>query len=181
MNMQKLEPSNKVVQPLRECVVRCDPYMRRMSGGMYGYTRTDTNGQRKFHGGIDLYAEPGTETYALSKGSVEWVNEFPSGWGKCVLAKFSLPSRTCWVLYAHLSEVYVKRKSPLEARTLIGLTGISGNGDSDYPHLHLEAWLSTEAGKKGTKEKYRFDPLQILGFLPYQPYALDVLERGRQA
>jgi len=180
MNIQKASSNNIIIKPLRKCVLRCDPYLRKLSGGTYGYTRSDKNG-RKFHGGVDLYAEPGTETYALYKGSVEWTLDFgEKGWGKCVLAKVTLPERTCWTLYAHLSEIFVKKGSPLEAGTLIGLTGISGNGDSRYPHLHLEAWNSLSAGKKGTEGKYRFDPLELLGFLPYQPFALEVLDRQRQ-
>jgi len=180
MNIQKASSNNIIIKPLRKCVLRCDPYLRKLSGGTYGYTRSDKNG-RKFHGGVDLYAEPGTETYALYKGSVEWTLDFgEKGWGKCVLAKVTLPERTCWTLYAHLSEIFVKKGSPLEAGTLIGLTGISGNADSRYPHLHLEAWNSLSACKKGTEGKYRFDPLELLGFLPYQPFALEVLDRQRQ-
>jgi len=181
MNGSHVQASNALVKPLNECVVRCDPFMRKMSGGMYGYTRTDGSGARKFHGGVDLFAETGTETFAMGKGRVEWINDFKGGWGKCVLATLSLADSTCWALYAHLSEIYVKKGSPLEPRTMIGLTGISGNGDSDYPHLHLETWSSMAAGKMGTREKYRFDPLDLLGFLPYQPYAVEVVARSRQA
>jgi murein DD-endopeptidase MepM/ murein hydrolase activator NlpD len=182
MHTQKKPSSDAIVKPLRKCVLRCDPFLRQLSGGTYGYTRTDANGKKKFHGGVDLYAEPGTETFAIYKGKVEWTLDFKNkGWGKCILAKVELPTRTCWTLYAHLSEIYVKKGTPLEAGTLIGLTGISGNGDSNYPHLHFEAWLSTSAGKKGSAEEYRFDPLEMLGFLPYQPYALEVLDRHRQA
>lgn len=181
METSHIDSSDVVVRPLTKCVLRCDPYLRRLSGGLYGYTRSDRNG-KKFHGGVDLYAEPGTETYALGPGKVEWIEvKRKWDWGKCVLIRLDLPHRTCWALYAHLSEVYVKAGSPLEARSLIGLTGISGNGDSDYPHLHLETWLSTKAGKGGTKEQYRFNPLDLLGFLPYQPFALEVLERRNHA
>lgn len=181
MEARTIPSSDLVVKPLTKCVLRCDPYLRRISGGLYGYTRSDKNG-KKFHGGVDLYAEPGTETYALGQGTVEWIEvKRKWAWGKCVLTKLNLPHMECWALYAHLSEVYVKAGSPLEGRTLIGLTGISGNGDSDYPHLHLETWLSTRAGEKDTKEKYRFNPLDLLGFLPYQPFALEVLERHSRA
>jgi murein DD-endopeptidase MepM/ murein hydrolase activator NlpD len=179
MKARDTNASSLVAKPLTKCVLRCDPFLRRLSGGLYGYTR---GGGKKFHGGVDLYAEPGTETFALGPGIVEWIQvDKKWDWGKCVLTKVELPHMTCWALYAHLSEVFVKAGSPLRRRTLIGLTGITGNGDSKYPHLHLETWSSTKAGLRGTKEKYRFDPLDLLGFLPYQGFALEVLERQNRA
>jgi murein DD-endopeptidase MepM/ murein hydrolase activator NlpD len=162
--------------PLRKCVLRCDPFMRLITGGTYGYTR---GAGKQFHGGVDLYADEGTECFSLYKGKVEWVADFgDKGWGLALLCRVNFPKWTCWVLYGHLSEVFVKKGAPLEPGTLVGLTGISGNGDSDYPHLHLEVWRSLEAGKKGTKDKHRLNPLHVLGPLPFQPFALEVIEKN---
>jgi len=151
-----------------------------LSGGTYGYTRLEAGGQRKFHGGVDLYAEPETTCYALYKGHVEWVNDFgKKGWGKAVLTRVDFPKKTFWALYAHLSKVLVKKNTKLGPRTVVGLTGITGNGDSRYPHLHFETWKSLSAGKSGTKEKYRTDPLEVLGSLPYSPYMENAIQRAK--
>jgi murein DD-endopeptidase MepM/ murein hydrolase activator NlpD len=167
-----------LTMPLDKCVLRCDRYMRLVIGGTYGYTR---GSGKQFHGGIDLYAIEGTDCYSIFTGSVEWVHDFgSSGWGKTVLTRVKFPALTCWALYAHLSTIFVKPGSRLSPRTVIGRTGITGNSDSRYPHLHFEIWKSIEAGKQGTKEKFRLDPLDILGPLPFQPFATDVIERDQQ-
>ncbi len=41
----------------------------RLIGGTYGWTRF-RNGENKFHSGLDLYAEPGTEIYAMIDGVI---------------------------------------------------------------------------------------------------------------
>lgn len=176
MNNHTVKTNQSVVKPLRKCVLRCDSHMRLIVGGTYGYTR---GAGKQFHGGIDLYAEPGTEVFSIFKGSVEWADNLgKTKWGKAILTKVQFPEWTCWTLYAHLSEIYVKNHTPLESGgILIGATGITGNSDSAYPHLHFEAWKSTKAGELGTKEKYRFDPLHILGPLPFQSFASEVIER----
>lgn len=166
-----------MVRPLRQCVLRCDPYLRLVIGGTYGYTR---GGGAQFHGGVDLYAEQGTPCYAVYRGGVEWAADFgAAGWGKAVLTRIEFPGWTCWALYAHLSKVYIK-SGPLEAGAQIGLTGISGNGDSRYPHLHFELWRSMQAGTRGTRERYRIDPLYVLGTLPFQRFATETVERDER-
>jgi murein DD-endopeptidase MepM/ murein hydrolase activator NlpD len=166
-----------MVRPLRQCVLRCDPYLRLIEGGTYGYTR---GGGKQFHGGVDLYAEPGTPCYAMYRGAVEWFHDFgDSGWGKALLTRLDFPGWRCWTLYAHLSRVDVKG-GPLDVGTPLGLTGISGNGDSRYPHLHFETWRSMQAGEAGTFERYRFDPLYLLGTLPFQPFAAEVIARNER-
>jgi murein DD-endopeptidase MepM/ murein hydrolase activator NlpD len=176
------KPQQTLRMPLRKCILRCDKYLRLLVGGTYGYTRIIDGGVRKFHGGVDLYAKQGAPCFAMFNGRVEWSNDFGDvGWGKAVLTRLDFPQSTCWALYAHLSKVFVHGGTPLEPGTLIGLTGITGNGDSDYPHLHLEMWRSLDAGKPGTREKYRFDPLHVLGPLPLQPFAVDVIEKSTTA
>lgn len=165
-----------MVRPLRQCVLRCDQGLRTIEGGTYGFTR---NGGTKFHGGVDLYAELGTPCFAIYCGAVEWTRDFGAhGWGKALLTRVEFPGWTCWALYAHLSDVLVKR-GRLEPGVILGRTGATGNADSKYPHLHFETWRSTNAGLAGTAGKYRFDPLHLLGTLPYQPFATELLARGQ--
>ena len=167
------EIDQRIVKPLDKCVLRCDKYLNLIIGGTYGYVR---NNGKKFHGGIDLYAEEGTKCYAIGKGRVVWTNPALGDYGKAVLIKLEGTEWKVWALYAHLSDVYVKANSPLEPYTPIGLTGTTGNGDSRYPHLHFEIWSSLKAGSKGTREKYRIDPLIVLGPLPFSPFAEEVIE-----
>lgn len=166
---------SKVIQPLYQCTLRCDKFLRSMNGGTYGYTRS---GGTKFHGGIDLYADVGMECLAMGDGVIEWVSDFGTkGWGKAVL--LNIKSQKRWILYAHLSKALVIKGTPIVAGQIIGETGISGNGDSQYPHLHLEVWTDLRAGMKGTHETYRENPLALLGLLPYQNHALEIIERQK--
>jgi murein DD-endopeptidase MepM/ murein hydrolase activator NlpD len=166
-----------VGRPLEQCVLRCDRYMRLVVGGTYGYTR---GAHKQFHGGIDLYAEPGTKARALFKGTTEWATDFDKGWGKAVLLRLEFQEGVRWALYAHLRKIFVKKGSKVEKGTLIGETGVTGNGDSHYPHLHLEIWTNRKAGLKGTQAKYRLDPLLVLGPLPMQPFAEEQIELGQR-
>lgn len=137
------------------------------------------NNHRKFHGGVDLYAEPQTECYAIYNGKVEWVSDFKKmGWGKSILTQVNFKDWTCWALYAHLSDTFVKKGTPLNPGTLIGRTGITGNGDSRYPHLHFEIWKNVKAGHAKTYDKHRLDPLYVLGALPFQPFSETVIKQN---
>ena len=143
-------------------------------GGTYGYTRA-TEGKKKFHGGIDLYAQPGTDCYAIYDGIVTSVlqgNDF----GNFVIARVNFPDWKCWAVYAHLSKVLVTKGTKLQPGTVIGKTGTSGNSSPHYPHLHFEIWHSLKAGEAGTKEKYRLDPLYVLGPIPFEPFAGEIVD-----
>ncbi len=170
-----------VVKPLEKCVLRCDRHLQLLVGGTYGYTRLEKTG-RKFHGGIDLFAEPGTKARALYGGTVKWVGDHGhQGWGKWILLTCPFKEGLRWALYAHLSQIYVKPGLRVSAGALLGLTGTTGNGDSRYPHLHLEIWHSLEARHKGTREKYRLDPLLVLGPIPFQPFAEEIIDQANTA
>ena len=56
--------------PLAKPILRCDRHLQLLVGGTYGYTRAVKN-TKKFHGGVDLYAEPGTDCFAIYYGSVK--------------------------------------------------------------------------------------------------------------
>jgi len=151
--------------------------MRLIVGGTYGYTR---DGGKQFHGGVDLFAPEGTEVFSVYSGCVEWVEDFEKGWGLAALCRIDFPHWSCWSLYAHLSDVFLKKGTTLDPGTLIGLTGVSGNGDVNYPHLHFEIWRSLEAGRRGTRERFRLNPLDILGPLPLQSFANEVIDSSEK-
>lgn len=78
------------------------------------------------------------------------------GWGKTVLIRINTPKGTLWTLYAHLSQVLVKQGGTLNSGAVIGTTGISGNGLSNYPYLHF-------------------------GLIPFVSFAEEVLKENRTA
>ena len=61
---EQLRHASAMVRPLRQCVLRCDPYLRLVIGGTYGYTR---GGGSQFHGGVDLYARSEGRTRLLGR------------------------------------------------------------------------------------------------------------------
>ena len=57
------------------------PKSGRLLGGTYGYVRYNVKGQKTFHSGLDLYAQPGTEIYAMIDGVIDnkkYVTEQPN-------------------------------------------------------------------------------------------------------
>jgi murein DD-endopeptidase MepM/ murein hydrolase activator NlpD len=170
--------------PLAKCVLRCDKGMVLIRGGLFGETRFNDvqKNIRKFHGGVDLYAEPGADCYAIYDGDVQWARDEDKGdWGKAVLLRYEFPGApTRWALYAHLSEVRVslKEKAVKQGR-IVGTTGTTGNASKLYPHLHFEVWQSLKAWEGG--KRYRIDPLEILGSLPFQPLANELIESYQRA
>lgn len=166
--------------PLDKCVLRCDKYMKLIVGGTYGLTRFHDNGTRKFHGGVDLCAPIGTDCYAIYSGKVV-ATATGQDFGKYVLARFDLPQGRRFAVYAHLSKVLVVEGAKLEPGTVIGKTGATGNSSTNYPHLHFEIWTSLKASTESNRAKYRVNPLEILGPLPFEPFANEVIDQGRRA
>ena len=94
----------------------------------------------KFHSGLDLRAEVGTEVYALFNGTVSGC-----GW-----------SNTCgyWVrithgdnvrtFYCHLSEIKVTEGQEVNQYDIIALSGATGSRCTG-PHLHLGVYINGNA------------------------------------
>jgi murein DD-endopeptidase MepM/ murein hydrolase activator NlpD len=167
---------SKLRQPLAKSVLRCDKGLRLIVGGTYGVTRTHENGKPRFHGGIDLSAEVGTDCYAIAESTVEWANREIKGLGITVLLRFTIEQQTLWALYAHLQKALVT-EGKVEKGSIVGKTGVSGRPENSlYPHLHFEIWTSLKAADKHLKQKHSLDPITILGPLPLQPLANEVIE-----
>jgi murein DD-endopeptidase MepM/ murein hydrolase activator NlpD len=174
-----LTGAERVRMPLAKCVLRCDKYLKLIVGGTYGYTRFHDGGGRKFHGGIDLYAPVGTDCYAISSGRV-LATAYGNDFGKYVLTRVDHPARR-FALYAHLSKILVAEGAKLEPGTILGKTGTSGNSSPQYPHLHFEIWTSLKAATASDRAKYRMNPLEVLGPIPFEAFAVDALENASRA
>ncbi|HUP88865.1 MAG TPA: M23 family metallopeptidase [Longimicrobiales bacterium] len=102
------------------------------------------------HKGVDLAAPLGTPVLAMKRGTVEFAGEM-RGYGLVVMLRHGRNVRT---VYAHLSQISVKKGDAVEGRQTLGLSGQSG--DATGPHLHFEVQ------RWGHEE----DPVQLLGGIP---------------
>jgi len=88
-----------------------------------------------FHPGIDLAAPKGTPTYPIMEGYVEEIEYSHWGYGNHIYINHGNGFRS---LYAHLSQIEVKKDEFVNRDSMIGLVGSSGW--SSGPHLHLQIW-----------------------------------------
>ncbi len=98
----------------------------------FGFREGPTTGEMEFHLGVDIAAEAGNPIGALYFGMVTDIGESPS-YGKYVKLYHGNGLET---LYAHCSEITVKKGIMVEAGGTIAKVGSSGN--STGSHLHLE-------------------------------------------
>lgn len=154
------------------------PNRYNIGGARFGYTRVNEYGEKKFHQGIDLIAEPNTPVYALFSGTIvgPYVTEQPNrigdkypdgyigdknGAGNRFGVRSKVNGKTIIVYYWHLSADYpvaMRNGEPLkvgdyiQAGTIIGYTGVTGNANAEFPHLHLS--IKDEAGNWIDPELY---------------------------
>ena len=98
-----------------------------------------------FHHGIDMAALKRTPVKAAAAGVVDQVYEDPVGYGKTIVIKHDDTYKT---RYAHLDSMLVKVGRQVQAGTLIGRVGDTGNVHKqgrDASHLHFEVY---ELGKR---------------------------------
>lgn len=102
------------------------------------------------HRGVDLAAPMGTEVRTMAPGRVRFAGTM-AGYGEVVWVDHGASVLT---VYAHLSRILVETGQVVEGRTVLGLSGASG--DVTGPHLHFEIW------RWGRQE----DPVPLLGGFP---------------
>jgi len=105
----------------------------------YGLRDNPTNpGEIKFHNGVDLAADPGTPILAAADGIVEVANSTDSwgyGWGYYIKVRHEGGFVT---LYAHCSQIAVRRDEEVYKGQVIGYVGSTGNSTGD--HLHFAVY-----------------------------------------
>lgn len=99
--------------------------------------------KQRAHSGFDITADYGTPVKAIATGKVlyaefdgtttEGDDSFNSGYGNKIEIVNADGRR---VVYAHLSEIFVKPGDVVKVGAIIGKTGCSGG--SRVPHLHVE-------------------------------------------
>ncbi len=89
-----------------------------------------------FHAAIDIYTQNGKNSpiYAANSGNVYEVGYYPKAGGNQVIINHN---NGYYTLYAHLSEVYVKRGQAVNTGDVIGLMGATGNVTGVHLHFGL--------------------------------------------
>lgn len=87
---------------------------------------------KKHHDGIDIEAKRGDPVRAAGSGTVLFANEH-GGYGKLILLRHASGVIT---VYAHQSELLVKKGDKVEGGEMIARVGATGA--ADQPHLHFE-------------------------------------------
>lgn len=100
----------------------------------FGYRFHPISGEWKFHAGVDLGYDFGTQVPVLFDGTVIQSGDFRDGYGNQVLVYHD--GLDSYSRYAHLSEIFVSAGDYVWQGTIIGLVGSTGY--STGPHLHLE-------------------------------------------
>lgn len=90
-------------------------------------------GGSRFHTGIDIVANKGTDVYSTANGVVEYIKYSRYRYGNQVVIKHNDYYET---RYAHLNEVFVNIGDSVTRYTMLGTVGTTGL--STGPHLHYE-------------------------------------------
>ena len=98
----------------------------------FGYREHPSDGQVRFHYGLDVAAEQGTDVVSAADGTVAAVGDSTS-YGAYVIIRHDNGVES---LYAHLAEIFVENGDQVLAGEKIGTVGDSGNATA--PCLHLE-------------------------------------------
>ena len=155
------------------------PVSWNIAGATYGNTRKKTNGDAKFHNGIDLAGPVGTPVYAQFDGSIgQVVDEQPNrtngnypddysgdedGAGNRIFVISTIGDYGTTVTngYCHLRADDPIAINPITgspwatgdiiyAGQLIGYIGVTGNSNPDNPHLHLTTKVNGENANPAT-------------------------------
>ena len=109
----------------------CTPVAGTLSSG-FGYREHPTEGEERFHYGVDLAAEAGTDIVCFADGTVTAVGESSSYGNYCTVAHENGFS----TLYAHCGRVTAASGKEVRQGEKLGEVGSSGMATG--PHLHFE-------------------------------------------
>lgn len=109
----------------------CSPVVGTISSE-FGYREHPDAGEERFHYGIDIAADTGTEIRSFADGTVTAVGE-SSSYGKYCILSHSGSYRT---LYAHCSKITVGSGATVKRGMPIAEVGETGMATG--PHLHFE-------------------------------------------
>lgn len=102
----------------------------------FGWREHPVDGGEKFHNGVDLGVNMGTDVLAFAEGTVEFIGDSPI-YGLYVQLSHAGGLTT---FYAHCSQLLVEQGQSVLLGERIALSGDSGNATG--PHLHFEMKLN---------------------------------------
>ena len=102
----------------------------------FGWREHPVDGGEKFHNGVDLAVNDGTDVLAFADGTVDSIGDSPI-YG--LYLQLSHPGGLK-SFYAHCSELLVQQGQTVAAGERVALSGATGN--STGPHLHFELKLN---------------------------------------
>ena len=105
----------------------------------FGYRPDPITGQRAFHSGVDISAQPGKPVKVTAAGVVVKTEEF-GGLGRAVHVAHGFGVTT---VYGHMSRITVTPGQRLERGDILGLVGNTGRA-TGY-HLHYEVQVNGES------------------------------------
>jgi murein DD-endopeptidase MepM/ murein hydrolase activator NlpD len=105
----------------------------------FGYRRDPITGQRAFHSGVDISAQPGKPVKVSAAGVVIRTEEY-GGLGRAVHVAHGFGITT---VYGHLARLTVTPGQRLDRGDIVGLVGNTGRATGF--HLHYEVQVNGEA------------------------------------
>jgi murein DD-endopeptidase MepM/ murein hydrolase activator NlpD len=151
---QTKEISNQLSQNklLFENIPAIQPVKGNYSMRGFGVRRHPILGINKFHTGLDINSNTGTQVHAPGNGKIILVQR-QAGYGLVIQIDHDFGYKT---IYAHLSKTLVKKGQKVKRGDVIALTGNSGL--SSGPHLHYEV---RHNGKVLDPTDFFFDDLTL--------------------
>ena len=99
----------------------------------FGWREHPVDGEEKFHNGVDLAVNTGTQVKAFADGVVDYIGDDPDQYGLYLQISHANGVKS---FYAHCSQLLVSQGQTVKAGDTVALSGDTGN--TTGPHLHLE-------------------------------------------
>jgi murein DD-endopeptidase MepM/ murein hydrolase activator NlpD len=122
-----------IVELIKKRITLCMPLDFVQINSQYGYRRDPFTKCSKFHDGIDLQGIHDL-VYSMLPGRIVEVRHGNTGYGNYVVLDHG--SLRC--LYGHLSEIYAKEGSIVDAGTIVGRVGSTGRSTGTHLHIRLQ-------------------------------------------
>lgn len=115
------------------------PLKRFILSSNFGMRISPISGEWKFHNGIDMAAPEGTEVFACLSATVLQCSRNDATFGNFIVLDHGGGKTS---IYAHLSQILVKKGETVSTGQIIGKVGMTGLATG--PHLHFEIRLNNQ-------------------------------------
>ena len=102
----------------------------------FGWREHPVDGEEKFHNGVDLAVNNGTDVLAFASGTVDYIGDSPV-YGLYLQLSHAGGLKS---FYAHCSQLLVQQGQVVAAGERVAQSGDTGNATG--PHLHFELKLN---------------------------------------